>query len=130
MAIVSLRFLTILRGSRRGLELETPLVILMSMAGLLYRLCVCGPAPLTAGRGRARSMRYALGARRSRIVSQLLVEGGLLGIFGAAVGLFLRASLSPTRCCACCLTRNPGASRDLSSLDAQDSALFGDFHPG
>jgi predicted permease len=33
------------------------------------------------------SMRYALGARRSRIVSQLLVEGGALGVAGAAAGL-------------------------------------------
>lgn len=34
-------------------------------------------------------MRYALGARRSRIVSQLLVEGLLLGAAGAAAGLAL-----------------------------------------
>jgi predicted permease len=35
------------------------------------------------------SMRYALGAKRGRIVAQLLVEGGMLGIAGAAAGLAL-----------------------------------------
>jgi predicted permease len=33
------------------------------------------------------SMRYALGASRSRIISQLFVEGGLLGLAGALAGL-------------------------------------------
>src|SRR5271170_4092043 len=76
--------------SPNRLNLEKPLVILMSMAGLLVALCAINVATLlllrAAGRAREMSMRYALGARRSRIVSQLLVEGGLLGLFGAAAG--------------------------------------------
>jgi predicted permease len=75
------------------MQLKTPLVILMSMAGLLVALCAINVATLlllrASGRAREMSMRYALGAKRSRIISQLLVEGGLLGIAGAAAGLAL-----------------------------------------
>ena len=75
------------------MDLKTPLIILMSMAGLLVAMCAINVATLlllrAAGRAREMSMRYALGAKRSRIVSQLLVEGGLLGLVGAAAGLFL-----------------------------------------
>ena len=83
--------------------LEKPLVILMSMAGLLVAMCAINVATLlllrAAGRAREMSMRYALGAKRGRIVSQLLVEGGLLGVAGAAAGLAL-APLSPRFWCA------------------------------
>jgi len=72
-------------------DLKKPLIILMSMAGLLVVLCAINVATLlllrAAGRTREMSMRYALGAKRGRIVSQLLVEGGLLGFAGAAAGL-------------------------------------------
>jgi predicted permease len=74
-------------------EVEMPLIILMSMAGLLVAMCAINVATLlllrAAGRAREMSMRYALGAKRSRIVLQLLVEGGLLGVAGAAAGLAL-----------------------------------------
>jgi predicted permease len=73
--------------------LQTPLIILMSMAGLLVAMCAINVATLlllrAASRTREMSMRYALGAKRSRIVSQLLVEGGLLGAAGVAAGLAL-----------------------------------------
>ena len=82
------------------MELKTPLIILMSMAGLLIALCAINVATLlllrAAGRAREMSMRYALGAKRSRIVSQLLVEGGLLGLAGAAAGLALAPVLATT----------------------------------
>jgi predicted permease len=74
-------------------DLQKPLIILMSMACLLVVLCAINVATLLLLRAAARvreiSMRYALGARRSRIVTQLLVEGGLLGLAGAAAGLAL-----------------------------------------
>src|SRR5580704_9820304 len=74
-------------------DLERPLVSLMSMAGLLVAMCAINVATLlllrASARAREMSMRYALGARRARIVSQLLVEGGLLGLAGAAAGLAL-----------------------------------------
>jgi putative ABC transport system permease protein len=81
-------------------DLKKPLVILMSMAGLLVVLCAINVATLlllrAAARAREMSMRYALGARRSRIVAQLLVEGGLLGLAGAAAGLALAPIVSVT----------------------------------
>ena len=74
-------------------NLRTPLIILMSMAGLLVAMCAINVATLlllrAAGRAREMSMRYALGAARSRIVSQLLVEGGLIGLMGALAGIAL-----------------------------------------
>jgi hypothetical protein len=79
-------------------ELERPLVILMSMAGLLVALCAINVATLlllrAAGRAREMSMRYALGASRRRIISQLLAEGGLLGLTGAAAGLALAPAVA------------------------------------
>ena len=72
-------------------DLKTPLIILMSMAGLLVAMCAINVATLlllrSAARAREMSMRYALGASRSRIISQLFVEGGLLGFAGALAGL-------------------------------------------
>jgi predicted permease len=74
-------------------DLQKPLVILFGMAGLLVAMCAINVATLlllrASARAREMSMRYALGARRTRIVSQLLVEGGLLGLAGATAGLAL-----------------------------------------
>jgi len=72
-------------------DLKVPLIILMSMAGLLVAMCAINVATLlllrAAARAREMSMRYALGASRPRIISQLFVEGGLLGLAGALAGL-------------------------------------------
>ncbi len=72
-------------------DLRVPLIILMSMAGLLVAMCAINVATLlllrAAARAREMSMRYALGASRPRIVSQLFVEGGILGLAGALAGL-------------------------------------------
>lgn len=79
-------------------DLQTPLVILLSMAGLLLVMCGLNVATLlllrSAARVREMSMRYALGAKSSRIVRQLLLEGGLLGVLGAAAGLALSPLLA------------------------------------
>jgi putative ABC transport system permease protein len=80
------------RGFSPGrMDLKTPLILLMSMAGLLIAMCAINVATLLLLRSTARagemSMRYALGATRFGIVSQLLVEGGLLGLAGAIAGL-------------------------------------------
>jgi putative ABC transport system permease protein len=73
------------------MDLKTPLVILLSMAGLLVAMCAINVATLlllrAAGRVREMSMRYALGAKRRRIITQLLLEGVLLGASGAVAGL-------------------------------------------
>lgn len=84
--------------SPNRLDLETPLVILLSMAGLLLAMCALNVATLlllrSAARVREMSMRYALGAKSGRIVRQLLMEGGLLGVLGAAGGLALSPLLA------------------------------------
>ena len=86
--------------SPNRMELTTPLVILLSMAGLLMAMCGLNVATLLLLRSSARvremSMRYALGAKSSRIVRQLLIEGGLLGAAGAVGGLALSPVLAIT----------------------------------
>jgi predicted permease len=81
-------------------DLKTPLVILMSMAGLLIAMCAINVATLlllrAAARTREMSMRYALGASRSRITLQLFVEGGILGLAGAVAGLALAPLVANT----------------------------------
>jgi predicted permease len=103
-------------------DLQKPLAILMGMAGLLVVLCAINVATLlllrAAARAREMSMRYALGARRSRIVTQLFIEGGLLGAAGAAAGL----ALAPT--VAVILVRlmtssDPGSEPYSASIDTR-----------
>lgn len=81
-------------------DLEKPLVILMSMAGLLVVLCAVNVATLlllrAANRAREMAMRYALGARRSGIFAQLMIEGGVLGLSGALAGVFLAPVVART----------------------------------
>ena len=84
--------------SPNRMDLEMPLVILLSMAGLLLAMCTLNVATLlllrSAARVREMTMRYALGAKSSRIVRQLLIEGGLLGAVGAAGGVALSPLLA------------------------------------
>lgn len=80
------------------MDLKTPLIILMSMAGLLIAMCAINVATLlllrASARAREMSMRYALGAKRSRIAAQLLVEGGLIGLAGSVAGLLLAPTVA------------------------------------
>jgi predicted permease len=103
-------------------NLQKPLVILMSMAGLLVVLCAVNVATLlllrAAARAREMSMRYALGAKRSRIVAQLLVEGGLLGLAGAAAGLII-APIVATTLVRLMTSSDPGAEPYSASIDAR-----------
>lgn len=101
---------------------QKPLVILMGMSGLLVILCAINVATLlllrAANRAREMSMRYALGAKRSRVVSQLLVEGGLLGIAGAAAGLALAPVVA--RALVRLLTNaDPGSEPYSASIDVR-----------
>jgi len=111
------------RGFSPGrVDLQKPLVILMSMAGLLVAMCAINVATLlllrAAARAREISMRYALGAQRKRIVSQLLVEGGLLGIAGAAAGLALAPVVALTLV-RLMTSADPGSEPYSSSIDAR-----------
>jgi putative ABC transport system permease protein len=74
-------------------NLRMPLLVLMGMVGVLAAMCTVNVAILlllrAAGRVREISVRYALGAARSQILSQLLIEGGVLGACGAIAGVGL-----------------------------------------
>jgi predicted permease len=74
-------------------ELRTPLLVVMGMVVLVVLMAAVNVASLvlvrSAGRVREFSMRYALGARRGRVVRQLLIEGLVLGVLGGAAGLLL-----------------------------------------
>jgi putative ABC transport system permease protein len=104
------------------MDLERPLAILMSMAGLLVLLCTVNVATLlllrAAGRTREMSMRYALGAKRSRVASQMLVEGGLLGMAGATVGLALAPAVAGTLV-RIMTSSKPGQEPYSSAIDAR-----------
>jgi putative ABC transport system permease protein len=104
------------------IDLKKPLSILMGMAGLLVALCAINVATLlllrAAGRAREMSMRYALGARRSRIISQLLVEGGLLGLAGAAAGLALAPVVAATLV-RLMTSADPGQEPYAASIDTR-----------
>lgn len=74
-------------------DVRMPLTIVMGMVVLVILMAVVNVASLllvrAAGRGREFSVRYALGANGGQLVRQLLVEGLLLGMAGAAIGLAL-----------------------------------------
>jgi predicted permease len=105
------------------MDLKTPLVILMSMAMLLVAICAINVATLlllrSAGRAREMAMRYALGAMRSRIVSQLLVEGALLGLAGAVAGIAL-APVVASALARLLITSDPTSAQPYStSIDTR-----------
>jgi putative ABC transport system permease protein len=78
-------------------DMRTPLLVIMAMVVLVLAMACVNTASLllvrAAARAREFSMRYALGASRSRVVRQLLVEGLLLGFMGAVLGLVLAPEL-------------------------------------
>jgi predicted permease len=74
-------------------QFSTPLIVLMSMVGVVLLISCANVANLLLARTTARqkeiSLRLALGARRARIVWHQFVESGLLAFAGTGVGLLL-----------------------------------------
>ena len=72
-------------------EFSTPLIVLMSMVGVVLLISCANVANLLLARTTARqkeiSLRLALGANRARILRQQFVESGLLALAGTSVGL-------------------------------------------
>ena len=87
--------LVVLPGARglsyRRDQLEPPLLVVMGMALLVLIIAGVNVAGLllvrSSGRVREFAIRYALGATARRVISQLLLEGLLIGVIGATAGL-------------------------------------------
>jgi putative ABC transport system permease protein len=72
-------------------DVQTPLTIILAMVLLVIGMAVVNVASLLLVRAAARaqeiSVRYALGATSRQVLRQLLAEGMILGLAGAALGL-------------------------------------------
>jgi predicted permease len=74
-------------------DAEEPLLVLMGMVGLVLLIACANLAGLLVVRGEARqrevALRLAMGAKRARLIRQLLTESVLIGAAGGAAGIAL-----------------------------------------
>ncbi len=91
-----------LRNGARGFSLldqyRMPMLIVMAMVLLVAVMAAVNVATLLLVRAATRvkemSVRYAMGARRSRVIQQLLSEGLILGLLGGTLGIILAPQAS------------------------------------
>ncbi|MBI1355378.1 MAG: FtsX-like permease family protein [Acidobacteria bacterium] len=78
-------------------RIEQPMLILLAATGLILLLACLNVANLSLAkalaRRRATALRAVLGASRRRIISEQLIESGLLALLGCAAGLLLAPAL-------------------------------------
>jgi putative ABC transport system permease protein len=79
-------------------EYETPLWVLLAIAGVVLMIASANIATLLLARATARErdtvVRLALGASRGRLIRQLLTESALIAAVAACAGVFLAQTLS------------------------------------